>query len=268
MVAILEKTKHITDFHQIVDFLKAFYIRYALTIRPTIYVSHIRQFWSTTRVETMDGETKILAQTIVATSTTKAEYVAAASGCGQVLLIQNQLLDYRDPVLNICLNFLHGSDSEQRTHEFMHIYLASASVTIELFASILVPQGKGSEHSFEPRHTPSDQDEPIHHEPITQSPQHAQITSHEPMPQSHEQTTSSEPTIPSQSHSVITTPRRITKGSIRISQSKIPSPGADETVFLTGDVRGEDFPNDTSLDVGQDRENIAKTSAMPHEALL
>nr|GEW73663.1 hypothetical protein [Tanacetum cinerariifolium] len=34
-------------------------------------------------------------QTIVATSTTKAEYVAAASGCGQVLWIQNQLLDYR-----------------------------------------------------------------------------------------------------------------------------------------------------------------------------
>nr|GEY05027.1 putative ribonuclease H-like domain-containing protein [Tanacetum cinerariifolium] len=33
-------------------------------------------------------------QTIVATSTTEAEYVAAASGCGQVLWIQNQLLDY------------------------------------------------------------------------------------------------------------------------------------------------------------------------------
>nr|GEW15176.1 hypothetical protein [Tanacetum cinerariifolium] len=33
-------------------------------------------------------------QTIMATSTTKAEYVAAASGCGQVLWIQNQLLDY------------------------------------------------------------------------------------------------------------------------------------------------------------------------------
>nr|GFC60963.1 uncharacterized mitochondrial protein AtMg00810-like [Tanacetum cinerariifolium] len=33
-------------------------------------------------------------QTIMATSTNEAEYVAAASGCGQVLLIQNQLLDY------------------------------------------------------------------------------------------------------------------------------------------------------------------------------
>ncbi|GJU08294.1 putative ribonuclease H-like domain-containing protein, partial [Tanacetum coccineum] len=33
-------------------------------------------------------------QTIVATSTTEAEYVAAANCCGQVLWVQNQLLDY------------------------------------------------------------------------------------------------------------------------------------------------------------------------------
>nr|GFA92320.1 putative ribonuclease H-like domain-containing protein [Tanacetum cinerariifolium] len=33
-------------------------------------------------------------QTVVATSSTKAEYVAAASSCAQVLWMQNQLLDY------------------------------------------------------------------------------------------------------------------------------------------------------------------------------
>nr|GEV87317.1 copia protein [Tanacetum cinerariifolium] len=62
MVAILEKTEHNTDFYQIVDFLEASHIRYALTVRPTVYVSHIRQFWSTARVETTDEETKILAK--------------------------------------------------------------------------------------------------------------------------------------------------------------------------------------------------------------
>nr|GEV72807.1 hypothetical protein [Tanacetum cinerariifolium] len=41
-------------------------------------------------------------QTIVATSTTKAEYVAAASGCGQVLWIQNQLLDYGHHFIRDC----------------------------------------------------------------------------------------------------------------------------------------------------------------------
>nr|GEV64203.1 hypothetical protein [Tanacetum cinerariifolium] len=41
----------------------------------------------------------------------------------------------------------------------------------------------------------------------------------------------------------------------------------NETVFPTRDVRyGEAFPTVTSLDAGQDRENIAKTSAIPHEA--
>nr|GEW44608.1 hypothetical protein [Tanacetum cinerariifolium] len=41
-------------------------------------------------------------QTIVATSTTEAEYVAAASGCGQVLWIQNQLLDYGHHFIRDC----------------------------------------------------------------------------------------------------------------------------------------------------------------------
>lgn len=39
-------------------------------------------------------------QTIVATSTTEAEYVAAANCCGQVLWIQNQMLDYRFNFMN------------------------------------------------------------------------------------------------------------------------------------------------------------------------
>ncbi|GJW72763.1 putative ribonuclease H-like domain-containing protein [Tanacetum coccineum] len=39
-------------------------------------------------------------QTVVATSTTEAEYVAAANCCGQVLWIQNQMLDYRFNFIN------------------------------------------------------------------------------------------------------------------------------------------------------------------------
>ncbi|GJU80937.1 hypothetical protein Tco_1283302 [Tanacetum coccineum] len=58
---VLEKTEHNTDFHQIVDFLEASHIRYALMVRPTVYVAHIQQFWSTARVETVDEATKIIA---------------------------------------------------------------------------------------------------------------------------------------------------------------------------------------------------------------
>ncbi|GJT36345.1 hypothetical protein Tco_0926764 [Tanacetum coccineum] len=127
MVAILDKTEHNTDFHQIVDW-------YALMVRPTVYVAHIQQFWSTARVETVDEATKIIATV----------------------------------------------NGRQRT-------LTESSI------------------------------------------------------------------------------RRHIK--LNDAESKVPSPGADETASPTrDDSHGEAFPTATSLDAGQDRENIAKTSVMPHEA--
>ncbi|GJR13481.1 hypothetical protein Tco_0796133 [Tanacetum coccineum] len=123
--------------------------------------------------------------------------------------------------------------------------------TVPLFDSMIVTQGEGSENPTEPHHTPSAQDEP--------TPQHDQTTSQEPQQQ--------ETTIPSPSPSDIPIHRRLTKRTIQISQSKVPSPRADETASPSGDDRhGEAFPTATSLDAGHDRENIAKTSAMPHEA--
>nr|GEV25755.1 hypothetical protein [Tanacetum cinerariifolium] len=61
MVTILEKGEHNTDFHPMVDFLEASPLRYALIVKPTVYVSHLRQFWSTARIETTEEGTKILA---------------------------------------------------------------------------------------------------------------------------------------------------------------------------------------------------------------
>nr|GFB72689.1 synaptobrevin, longin-like domain protein [Tanacetum cinerariifolium] len=61
MVAILENGEFNTDFHPMVDFIAASPLRYALTIRPTVFVSHIRQFWSTARIETTNEGTHILA---------------------------------------------------------------------------------------------------------------------------------------------------------------------------------------------------------------
>nr|GEV65428.1 putative ribonuclease H-like domain-containing protein [Tanacetum cinerariifolium] len=49
------------DFHPIVDFVEASPLRYALTVKPTVYVSHIRQFWSTARIKKTEDGTKILA---------------------------------------------------------------------------------------------------------------------------------------------------------------------------------------------------------------
>ncbi|GKD86484.1 hypothetical protein Tco_1357638, partial [Tanacetum coccineum] len=46
-------------FEQIVDFLNAHSIRYALTANPTIYISCIEQFWSTVKAKTINGEAQL-----------------------------------------------------------------------------------------------------------------------------------------------------------------------------------------------------------------
>ncbi|GJV10033.1 hypothetical protein Tco_1351574 [Tanacetum coccineum] len=56
MVAFLSKPAKSEGFEQIVDFLNANPIRYALTINPIIYISCIEQFWSIVRAKTVNGE--------------------------------------------------------------------------------------------------------------------------------------------------------------------------------------------------------------------
>ncbi|GJV31977.1 hypothetical protein Tco_1392377 [Tanacetum coccineum] len=59
MVAFLSKPTESDGFEQIVDFLNAHPIRYALTINPTIYISCIEQFWSTVMAKTINGEEQL-----------------------------------------------------------------------------------------------------------------------------------------------------------------------------------------------------------------
>ncbi|GKA64218.1 hypothetical protein Tco_0763824, partial [Tanacetum coccineum] len=61
MVAFLSKPAESEGFEQIVDFLNANPIRYALTINPTIYTSCIEQFWATVKAKTVNGEVQLQA---------------------------------------------------------------------------------------------------------------------------------------------------------------------------------------------------------------
>ncbi|GKD98286.1 hypothetical protein Tco_1382183 [Tanacetum coccineum] len=61
LVAFLDKPAESEGFEQIVDFLNASSIRYALTINPTIYTSCIQQFWATVKVKTVNGEVQLQA---------------------------------------------------------------------------------------------------------------------------------------------------------------------------------------------------------------
>ncbi|GKA76772.1 hypothetical protein Tco_0783233 [Tanacetum coccineum] len=59
IVAFLSKPAESDGFEQIMDFLNAQPIRYALTVHPTIYISCIEQFWSTGVVKTINGEVQL-----------------------------------------------------------------------------------------------------------------------------------------------------------------------------------------------------------------
>nr|GEX22392.1 hypothetical protein [Tanacetum cinerariifolium] len=131
--------------------------------------------------------------------------------------------------------------------------------TVPLFASMIVTQGESLANPTEPNHTPSPQEH--------QSPKSNYSSQHDSPPLSH-QTIILEP-IPHDLQAPIETltPRRLPNRGIRIAQSKALSPDADEPASLSRDDRHKKaFPTVSSLDAGQDRENIAKTSAMSHES--
>ncbi|GJX55719.1 hypothetical protein Tco_0285616 [Tanacetum coccineum] len=78
LVEFLSKPAKSEGFEQIVDFLNAQPIRYALTVNPTIYTSCIEQFWSTVKAKTINGEVQLHAlvdgkKIIVTESTVRRE---------------------------------------------------------------------------------------------------------------------------------------------------------------------------------------------------
>ncbi|GKF18087.1 hypothetical protein Tco_0063005 [Tanacetum coccineum] len=57
MAVFLEKSTGSEGFHQVIDFLSQSHISYALTKKPDIYISFIKQFWRTTEASAdTDGE--------------------------------------------------------------------------------------------------------------------------------------------------------------------------------------------------------------------
>nr|GEV52682.1 hypothetical protein [Tanacetum cinerariifolium] len=240
IIAILEKYEHNQDFHQIVDFFKASHIRYSLTFNPTVYVSHIRQFWSTARIETTEEGTKIL---------------ATVDG--------NLRIVFESSIMrNLKLNDEVGISSLPDAELFENLTLMGYNIspnqkftfqkgrTVPLFDSMLVPHGEGSATPTEPHHTPSPE---------------AQQTS---------PTTHSSPSLPpvptSPLPTVIPTDtplfRQYTRRT-RIAQSLVLPPVADEPASPFGDdSQGEACPTDFGFKADQVRANIAKTSTLPSDS--
>nr|GEV64723.1 hypothetical protein [Tanacetum cinerariifolium] len=234
MIAILEKYEHNADFHQIVDFVEASHLRYDLTINPTVYVSHIRQFWSTARVETSDEETKILA-----TVDGKPRTISESS-------IRR----------NIKLKDEAGISSLPNAELFKNLTLMGVNSpsfsgrTVPLFPTMLVTMGEASGTLTEPHHTPSPE--------APQSPQHDLLSSiHLPV-----STTTIPTVIPTK-----TPPLRQYSRRARIAQSLALPTVADEPASPLGDDnQGEACPTVSGFEAEQDRANIIKTSTLPSDS--
>ncbi|GJU61491.1 hypothetical protein Tco_1243326 [Tanacetum coccineum] len=103
LVSYLEKSKDNADFAEIVDFLNASPIGYALTVSPNVYVSYIEQFWSTGKIKIVNNETQIRAKvdgkTIVITESSVRRYLHFNDEDGIVtplfatMLIQSQAVE-------------------------------------------------------------------------------------------------------------------------------------------------------------------------------
>nr|GFA46831.1 hypothetical protein [Tanacetum cinerariifolium] len=226
MIAILEKYEQNVDFHPIVDFVEASYIRYALTINSTVYVSHIRQFWFTARIETTDEGTKILAtvdgkpRTITESSirrNLKLKDEAGISSLPDAELFKNLTLMGYNILPNQKFSF------QKVPFHILPLRVNSPSFsgrTVPLFLTMLVTMGEGSGTPTEPHHTPSPE--------AQQSPQHDLSSSiHPPV------TTATIPTV-------------------------IPT----DLPLLS---QREACPTVSGLEARQDRANITKSSTLPYD---
>nr|GEU62334.1 hypothetical protein [Tanacetum cinerariifolium] len=253
MVAILEKIEHNIDFHQIVDFLEASHIRYALTISPTVYVSHIRQFWSTARIKTTNQETKILA----------------------IVDGKSQTISESSFRRHLKLNDKEGISSLPDAKLFENL-TARIETTNQETKILAIVDGKSqtiSESSFR-RHLKLNDKEGISSLPDAELFENLLLMGYNILPN---QSNIANAVVCLATNRIYNFSKmifdgekyqqRYTRRAIQIAQPKALSSAADEHASLLRDDRqGEAFLTVSSLDARQDKENIAKTSALPHES--
>ncbi|GKA78191.1 hypothetical protein Tco_0784728 [Tanacetum coccineum] len=144
MVAYLKKPEGSEGFHQIVDFLNASHIRYALTENPTIYVSLIKQFWQTATARTLDnGEIELIAiidgKVKIVTKASVRRHLQLADSDGISSLPTTKIFEQLS---------LMGRASKGYTGENFSLFPA-------MIVQGLVVQGEGSTYPVESNHIPT-----------------------------------------------------------------------------------------------------------------
>ncbi|GJQ98572.1 hypothetical protein Tco_0009711 [Tanacetum coccineum] len=242
MVALLEKTDGSEGFHQIVDFLNASHIKFALSENPTIYDSHIKQFWQTVTVNTLDNREQEITATVdghvkTVTIASVRNYLQLADAGGLSSLPNTKIFDQLS-LMGYAITFdnprflqLFLNNQITLAEPFNDVYLTPAhtkkvftnmkrkgkdfsGIVTPLFASMLAPQvvkGEGLGQPSEPQLAPSTTQPRIEEQiPVTESssPQNTQ------------------------------SPRQTLQEDTQLPQTSVPIPNvADKVVFKEWDNR-------------------------------
>nr|GFB08564.1 hypothetical protein [Tanacetum cinerariifolium] len=232
-------------------------------------------FWSTTKIETTEEGTKILATVDDSgfcrgipykIETTKEGTKILATVDGKLRTISESSIG-RNLKLNdeAGISFLPKAElfetlqlmgynilpNQKFTFQKGGFYI-SGSWIVPLFDSMLVPQGEGLGTPTESHHTPTFK--------ASQSSQH-------------ELTSPSLPPVPPESLLTViptdTPPLRQYTRRTRIAQSLVLPPVANEPASPLGDdSQGKACPTDSGFKADHDRANIAKTSTLPGDSTL
>ncbi|GKD23345.1 hypothetical protein Tco_1225048 [Tanacetum coccineum] len=186
LVVFLAKPAESEGFEQVVDFLNAHTIKYALTVNPTIYTSCIEQFWATVKVKTVNGEQQLQAlvdgKKIVVTEASVRRDLQLddeeGTDCLPNATIFEELTRIGYEKLSQKLTFYKAFFSPQwkfLIHTILQCLSAKTTAWNEFsstMASATFPtqqeQGEGSEVPTDPHHTP------IITQPLSSQPQKKQ----------------------------------------------------------------------------------------------
>ncbi|GJZ70596.1 hypothetical protein Tco_0634447 [Tanacetum coccineum] len=174
LVAFLAKPAKSEGFKQVVDFLNASSIKYALTGNPTIYTSCIEQFWSTVKAKMVNREVQLQAlmdiKKIVVTEASVRRDLQLEDANGidclpnATIFEQLTLMGAKTTAWNefsstmasaiICLAINQKFNFSKYIFESMVKNLDSVGKFL-MYPRFVLEQGKGSDMPTDPHHTPT-----------------------------------------------------------------------------------------------------------------
>ncbi|GJR14640.1 hypothetical protein Tco_0797292 [Tanacetum coccineum] len=129
MVAFLSKPAESEGFEQIVDFLNANPIKYALTINPTIYTSCIEQFWATAKAKTINGEVQLQALvdgkklTLMSAKTTAWNEFSSTTASAIICLATNQKFNFSKYIFDNMVKNLDNVNKFWMYPRFVQVFM-------------------------------------------------------------------------------------------------------------------------------------------------